>query len=134
MVGRDKGEAQEWGHICIHTADSCGCTAETIANIVKQIVAVIQSLSPVQLFGIPWTTAHQATLSFTISQTWLKLMFIESMMPIQPFYPLLPVHIRWPKYWSFSFSISPSNEYSVLTSFQIDWFDLAVQDTLTSLF
>ena len=100
----------------------------------------------------PWTAAHQASLSFTVSQSLLKLMSIESMRPSnhlilsQP--PLLPStfpSIRvfsgelalcsvWPKYWSFSFSIHPSNEYSVLISFKIDWFDLlAIQGTLKSL-
>ena len=100
----------------------------------------------------PWTTAHQASLSFTNSQSLLKLMSIKSVMPSNHLIlccPLLfspsifpsirvfsnePVpHIRWPKYWSFSFSISPSNEYSGLISFRIDWFDLAVQGTLKSL-
>ena len=100
----------------------------------------------------PWTAAHQASLSFTISWILLKLMFIESAMPSKHFilchpfflpsiFPTISVfsnelvpHIRWPKYWSFSFSISPSNEYSGLISSRIDWFDLfAVQGTLKSL-
>ena len=101
----------------------------------------------------PWTAARQASLSFTSSQSLLKLMSIESVMPsnhfilCHPFLLLLSIfpsirvfsnesvlHIRWPKYWSFSFSISPSNEYSGLISFRIDWFDLlAVQGTLKSL-
>ena len=100
----------------------------------------------------PWTAAHQASLSITNSQSLLKLMSIKSVMPIQPSYPLLSpslpafnlsqhqglfhesvLHIRWPKYWNFSFSISPSNEYSGLISFRMDWFDLlAVQGTLKS--
>ena len=103
---------------------------------------VVQSLSRVQPFANPWTTAHQASLSFTISWSLLKLMSIESMMPSNCFilcYPLLllpstfpsirvfsnesPPCIRWPKYWSFTFSISPSSEYSGLISFKIDWFD-----------
>ena len=99
----------------------------------------------------PWTAAHQASLSFTISQSFLKLMSIESMMPSNQLIFCLPLlflpsifpsirvfsnesalHIRWPKYWSFS--ISPSNEYSGLISFTIAWFDLlAVQGTLKSL-
>ena len=71
----------------------------------------------------PWTTAHQASLFFTISQSLFKLMSVESAL-----------HIRWPKYWSFSFSISPSNDYSGFISFRIDWFDLlAVQETLKNL-
>ena len=101
----------------------------------------------------PWTAAHQASLSFIITQSLLKLMSIESVMPVNhpilchPFlhppsiFPNIRVfssesslHIRQPKYWSFSFSISPSNEYSGLISFRMDWFDLlAVQGTLKSL-
>ena len=101
----------------------------------------------------PWTAALQASLSNTSSQNSLKLMSIESMMPSNHLilcYPLLllpsifpsirvfssesVLHIRWLKYWSFSFSISPSNEYSGLVSFRMDWFDLlAVQGTLKSL-
>ena len=107
-----------------------------------QIVAV-QSLSRVQLFATPWTAACQASLSFTNSQNLLKLMSIESVMPsnhlllcralllppsifpsIRVFSNESVLHIRWPKYWSFSFSISPSNEYSGLISFKMDWFDL----------
>ena len=114
---------------------------------------VVQSLSRVWLFVTPWTAAHQSSLSFTISQSLLKLMSIESVMPsyhlvlCHPLLILLSVfpsitifssesafHIRWPKYWSFSFSISPSNEYSGLISFRIDWFHLlAVQETLKHL-
>ena len=100
-----------------------------------------------------WTAAHQSPLSFTISQNLLKLKSTESIMPsnylilcrpllLQPsIFPSIRVFsnesalsIRWPKYWSFSVSISPSNEYSGLISFRIDWFDLlAVQRTLKSL-
>ena len=113
---------------------------------------VVQSLSRVQLFATPWTAAFQASLSFIISQSLLKLMFIELVMPSNhPIlcHPLLlpsvflssrvfssesSLHIRWPKYWGFSFIISPSNEYSGLVSFRMDWFDLpAVQGTLKSL-
>ena len=105
-----------------------------------------------QLFVTPWTAARLASLSFTISWNLLKLMAIESMMPSNHLilcYPLLlpsifpsirvfsnesVLRIRWPKYWSFSFSINPSNEYSDLLCFRIDWFDLlAVQGTLKSL-
>ena len=101
----------------------------------------------------PWTAAHQAPLSFTICQSFLKFMSIEFVMLsnhlilcrpllLLPFiFPSIRVfssesalHIRWPKHWSFSFSISPSNEYSGLISFKIDWLDiLAVQETLKSL-
>ena len=94
-----------------------------------------------------WTAAHQASLSITSSQSLLKLMSIESVMPCNHLIlccplPLLPsifsnesaFHIRWPKHWSFSFSINPPNEYSGLISFRTDWFDLlAVQGTLKSL-
>jgi len=113
----------------------------------------VQSLSCVWLFATPWTAAHQASLSFTISQSWLKLTSIESVMPskhlilfrslllLPSIFPSIRVFssesalwIRWPKYWSFSFSISPSNEYSGLISFRMDWLDLlAVQGTLKSL-
>ena len=93
----------------------------------------------------PWTAALWASLSITNSQSLLKLMSIESVMPsnqlilCQSFpasgsFPMSTLHFRWPKYWSFSFNISPSNEYSGLISFRIDWFDLlAVQRTLKSL-
>ena len=111
------------------------------------------SLSHVQLFATPWTATHQVSLSFTISQSLLKLMPSELVMPsnhlilccpllllpsifprIRVFSNQLAVCIRWPKYWSFSFSISPSNEYSGLISFRIDWLDLlSVQGTLKSL-
>ena len=114
---------------------------------------VVQLLSCVRLFVTPWTATHQASLSFTISQSLLKFMCIELMMPsnhlilccyllplpsifprIMVFSSELALHIRWPKYWSFSFSISPSSECSGLISFRVDWFDhLAVQRTLKSL-
>ena len=113
----------------------------------------VQSLNCVQLFATPWTAACQASLSITNSRSLLKLMSIESVMPsnhliLCPPLLLLPsifpsirvfsnesvLPIRWPKYWSFSFSISPSNEYSGLISFRMDWLDLlAVQETLKSL-
>ena len=113
----------------------------------------VQSLSRVWLFATPWTAAHQASLSIINSWSLLKLMSIKSVMPsnhlilCRPL--LLPpsvfssirvfscesvVCIRWPKYWSFSFSISPSSEYSGLISFRMYWLDLlAVQGTLKSL-
>ena len=112
----------------------------------------VQLLSRVWLFVTPWTAAHQASLSITNSQSLLKLMSIESVMPSNLFtlcHPLLLLPsifpsirvfsnksvlcIQWPNYWSFSFSISPSNEYSGLISFRIDWLDLLeVQGTLES--
>ena len=112
----------------------------------------VQSLSCVQLFETPWTAALQAFLAFIISESLLKLMSIESVMPsnhlilccplllhsafssIRVFSNELVLPIRWPKYWSFSFNISLSNEYSGLISFEMDWFDLlAVQGPLKSL-
>ena len=112
--------------------------------------SLVQSLSHVWLFSTPRTAAFQASLFITNSQSSLKLMSIESVMPsnhlilCRPLL-LLPstfpsirafsgLRIRWPQYWSFSFSISPSNEHSGLISFRMDWFDLlAVQGTLKSL-
>ena len=113
----------------------------------------VQSLSHVQLFAIPWTAACQASLSITKSQSLFKFISIELVVPSNHFilchrllllpsiFPSIRVYssesllcIRWPKYSSFSFSISPSNEYSGLNSFRIDWFDLlAVRGTLKSL-
>ena len=113
----------------------------------------VQLLSRVRLFATPWTPAHQASLSITSSRDLLKLMSIELVMPSNHLIfccplllpssisPILRVFssesvlcIRWPKYWSFSFSISPSNDYSGLISFRMDWFELlAVQETLKSL-
>ena len=113
----------------------------------------VQVLSRVQLFATPWTAASQASLSITNSWSLLKLMSIVSVMPsnhlilccplllLPSIFPSIRVfsnesilHIRWPKYWSFSFNISPSNEHPGLISFRIDWMDLlAVQGTLKSL-
>ena len=117
-------------------------------------VILVQSLSPVQLFVTPWTAAHQASLSFTISWSLLKsipielvilsnhlilcrplLLLLSIFSSIRVFPNELALHIRWPKYWSCSFSISLSNEYSGLIFFSIDWFDLlVVQGTLTSVY
>ena len=114
---------------------------------------VVQSFSHVWLFATPWTAACQVFLSFTISWSLLKFMSIELVMSpnhfilchlllflpsifpsIRVFSNEMALHIRWPKYWSFSFSISSSNDYSGLISFRIDWFDcLAVWGTLKSL-
>ena len=112
----------------------------------------VQLLSCVQLFATPWIAACQASLSITNSRSLLKRMFIESVMPSSHLILCLPLlllppippgfrvfsnestlHIRWPKYWSFSFSISPSNEHPGLMSFRMDWLALlAVQGTLES--
>ena len=114
----------------------------------------VQSLSRVRLFVTPWTTACQASLSITNSWSLPKLMFIESMMPsnhlilcrsllllpsilpsIRVFSNESALQMRWPKYWSFSFNKSPSNEHPGLISFRMDWLDLLkVQGTLKSLF
>ena len=109
-------------------------------------ISLVQLLSCVQLSVTPWTAARQASLSITNSQSLLKLMSIKSVMPsnhlfLPSIFPNIRVfsnesvpHITWPKYWSFSFSISPSNEYLRLISFRMDWLDLlAVQGTLKSL-
>ena len=122
------------------------------AHLISQFSSV-QSLSRVRLFETPWTAAHQASLSITNFWSLLKLMSIQSVIPsshptlcrpllllpsifhsIRVFFNESALPIRWPKYWSFSFNISPSNEYSVLISFRMDWLDLlAVQGTLKSL-
>ena len=119
----------------------CGC------------ISSVQLLGSIRLFVTPWIAARQASPSITISQSSLKLMSIKSVMPSShlslccPLLLLLPIppsirvvsnestlHMRWPKYWSFSFSISPSNEHPGLISFRMDWLDLlAVQGTLKSL-
>ena len=112
----------------------------------------VQSFSHFRLFATPWTAVRQASLFFSISQSLLKLRSIESVMPsnhlilccllllpsvfpsIRVFSNELAVHTRCPKFWGFNFSISPSNEYSELISFRIDWFDLpAIQGTLKNL-
>ena len=114
-------------------------------------ISSVQSLSCVQLFATPWTAARQASMSITNSRSLFKLMSVESVMPSNHLilcHPLLLLSIfpsirvfasesalciRWPEYWSFSFIISPSNKYSGLISFRIDWFYLlAVQGTLKS--
>ena len=113
----------------------------------------VQSLSLVQLFAAPWTAAHQASLSITNSRSLLKFMSIESVIPsnhlilccpllLPPsIFPSIRVfskesvfHIRWPKDWSFSFSISPSNEYPGLISFRMDWLDILQSKGLSRVF
>ena len=122
-------------------------------NLFLQSFSSVQLLSRVWVFETPWITAHQASLSITSSRSSHKLMSIDSVMPsshlilCHPLLLLPPIHpsirvfsneltllIRWPKYWSFSFNISPSNEHPGLISFRMDWLDLlAVQGTLKSL-
>ena len=124
------------------------------ANSIRSVqFSSVQPLSHVRLFATPWTAACQASLSITKSWSLLRLISIELVIPsnhlilchplllLPSIFPSIRVfsnesvlHIRWPKYWSFSFSISPSNEYSGLISFRMDWLDLlAVQGTLKSL-
>ena len=141
-IGREVGKGFRMGDTCISTADAWS-------------VQSVQSLSPlcVQLFVTPWITARQASLSITNSWSSLRLTSIESVMPsshlilCRPLLLLPPVppsirvfsnestlHMRWPKYWSFRFSIIPSKEIPGLISFRMDWLDLlAVQGTLKSL-
>ena len=138
--------------ICIYICTSVfvECLDNSHTTFISQSV---QSFSRVQLFATPWITARQASLSITNSWSLLKLMSIKSVMPSSPLtlcrplllLPPIPPSIRlfsneltlcmrWPNYWSFSFSISPSNEHPGLISFRIDWLDLlAVQGTLKSL-
>ena len=146
-------EAHEGGSICVPVADSCRCMVETKQHCKVNFVVAVQSRNRDQVFVTPCTVACQASLFFTVSRSLLKLMFIELVMPskhlvlchsllllpsiflsIRVFSSESVLRIRWPKYWSFSFSISSSNDYSGLISFRIDWLDLlAVQGTLKSL-
>ena len=124
----------------------------TVLSVIE-LCSSVQLLNHVQLLATPWTAAHQAFLSITNFRSLLKLTSITSVMPSKHLilcHPLLPssifpsirvfssesvLRIRWPNYWSFSFSISPANEYSGLISFRMGWLDLlAVQGTLKSLF
>ena len=143
---------------CIYSGDLERCTTYRYpwpqkAYILGKGIVVFQSLSHVWLFVTPWTVAYQGFLSITNSWSSLKLIPIKSVMPSNHlilYCPLLllpsifssirvfsnesVLHIKWPKCWSFSFSVSPSNEYSGLISFRTEWFDLlAVQETLKSL-
>ena len=132
-----------------------GCTTTRMYFLLNSIFkhGSVQSLSRVQLLATPWITTRQASLSITNSQSLPKLMSIELVMPsnhlilccplllLPSIFPSIRVfsnesnlHIRWPKYWSFSFNISPSNEHPGLIPFRMDWLDLlAVQGTLKSL-
>ena len=125
----------------------------TMWLLIPSGLSSVQSLSRVQLFVTPWSAGHQASLSIINSRSLPKLMSIQSVMPsnhlilccpllllppippsIRVFSNELTLHRRWPKYWSFSFSINPSNEHPGLISFRMDWLDLlAVQGTLKSL-
>ena len=141
-----------WEQIGVEQTQKIDTRQEASAKIHVQFSS-FQSLRHVWLFATPWTTAHQASLSITNSQSPAKPMSIELVMPsnqlilccllllLSSIYPSIRVfsneralHIRWPKDWSFSFNISPSNEHPGLISFRMDWLDLlAVQGTLKSL-
>ena len=129
------------------------CVVSLEINLMVLSSFSVQLLSRVRLFATPWTAAHQASLSITNSWSLRKLMSIESVMPsnhlilcrpllllpsIFPSIRLFPsesaLHIRWPKYWSFSLNISPSNEYSGLISFRMDWLDLLAVQRLSRVF
>ena len=172
-MGREVGGGFRMGNTCIPVADLCQCMAKPIQHCVSfgcystvihlyrykfsfiffPLISSVQSLSRVRLFATPWTTACQASLSVTNSQSLPKLISVESVMPSNHFmlcHPLLllpsifprirvfsnesALCIRWPKYWSFSFSISPSNEYSEFISLRIDWFDLLAIQGLSRVF
>ena len=138
---------------CLTLCNSIGCTWQaSLSSTISGSFSSVQSLSRVQLFATPWIAARQASLSITISRRSLKLTSIESVMPsshlilchpllrLSPIPPSIRVfsnestlRMRWPEYWSFSFSISPSNEHPGLVSFRMDWlYLLAVQGTLKS--
>ena len=141
-----------WSVSNTHDSLDLGLVWEGGGGVWCRLQVVFQSLSCVRFFATPWTTALQASLSFTISWSLLKLMSIESVMPsnhlilccslflLPSIFPSIRVYSDesvlnwWPEFWSFSFSISPSNDYSGLIYFRIDWFDLlSVQGTLKSL-
>ena len=146
MQGALKERALKWGLLLTGSNEVFVC-------LFFKTLCSVQSLSHVRLFATPWTTASQASLSTTKSWSLLKLISIESVMPsnhlilchhllllpsifssIRVFSNESVLCIKWPKYWSFSFSISPSNEYSGMISFRINWLDLlAVQGTLKNL-
>ena len=130
---------------------SLNCTDQGFIPFLSYIVVVIQLLSCVWIFVTPWTAAHQASLFFTISWSLLKLMSLELVMPsnhlilchslllLPSIFPSIRIFsnesavcIRWPKYWSFSFSISPSNEHSGLASFRIGWSPCCPRDSQES--
>ena len=134
-------------HFCVSRVSVINTNSNLVMAVVLRMYqfSSVQSLSRVRLFATPRIEAHQASLSITNSWSLLKLMSIESVMPsshlilccplllLPPIPPSIRVfsnesalHMRWPKYWSFSFSISPSNEHPGLISFRMDWLDLLV--------
>ena len=158
QISQEAGQVVWYSHlfqnfplfIVIHTVKGFGIVNKAEINIFLELSCFF---SRVQLFVSPRMVTSKASLFITNSRSLLKLMYIEAVMPsnhlilcrphlllssifpsIKVFSNELALHIRWPKYWSFSFSISPSNEYSRLSSFRMDWLDLlAVQGTLKSL-
>ena len=143
----------KWWLLSCFSSSSSSLPSPTSQHRQTYQFSSVQLLSPVWLFATPWITGHQASLSITTSQSLLKFMPIKSVMPsshlilCHPLLHLPPIppstrvfsnesalHMRWPKYCSFSFSISPSNEHPGLISFRMDWLDLlAVQGTLNGL-
>ena len=141
-------QRKHWDPSCLWHVSTVHCFL-----LLRSIPRLLSWLRCIWLFATPWTAARQASLRTTISLSFFKLMSTELVMPsnhlilchpllllpwvfpsIRVFFNESPLRIRWPKYWSFSFSISPSDEDSGLISFRIDWFDLfAVQGTLQSL-
>ena len=128
---------------CLQSGDSQGDISRKGSSWAQHLLCCCSVAQSCPLFATPWTAAHQASLSFTITQSLLKLMSIESVMLsdhlilcrplllLPSIFPSIRVFsnesalpIRWPKYWSFSFSISPSHEYSGLISFRVGWLDL----------
>ena len=140
-------------NICMPNISKDTWLPQSVFSVIRYHFSSVQSLSHVQLYATPWIIACQASLSITNSQSLLKLMSIELVMPsshlilcsplllLPPIPPSIRVfsnestlRMRWPKYWSFSFSISPSNEHPGLISFRMDWLDLlVVQGTLKTL-
>ena len=146
-------DREAW-HVAVHGVTKSQTWLSDWTELMDWTVVVVQSLSHVWLFVTPWTAKRQASLSFTLSQSLLKFMSIESMMPsnhlflccplllLPSVFPSISVKLsnelalrtRWPNYWSFSFSISPSNEYSGLISSRVDWFDLLAVKGLSRVF
>ena len=140
-------------NICMYYEVITTINLVNIHHHTQSVSQSVQSLTHVRLFVTPWIAARETSLSITISRSLLKLMSMESVMPSNHLILLRPLllspsifpgirvfssesalHIRWPKYWSFSFNISPFNKHSGLISFRMDWLDLlAVQGTLKSL-
>ena len=153
MIKQKKKSQSQGEKQCIIVTSSMASRNSRARLPVLPWLSSVESLSCIELFETPWTTAHQVSLSITNSWSLPKLMSIESVMPSNHLilcHPLLllpsifpsirvfsnesTLHIRWPKYWSFSFSISPSNEHPGLISFRMDWLGLlAVQGTLKNL-